>query len=426
MTLYLQDADFTLYQGDALEILRELPSESCDCVVTSPPYWGLRDYGTGEWEGGDEGCDHTRQSAASRESSTLVGSTTTQGGTYAWGAECGRCGARRSDRQLGLEPTPEEYIAKMTEVFREVRRVLAAHGTCWLNMGDSYAAARAYQVRDKHTEVGNNMASEVPPGLKPKDLCGIPWRLAFALQADGWYLRSDIVWSKPNPMPESVTDRPTKAHEYIFLLTKQPTYFFDQEAVREDATWDRWSSKQATPKHTANGNDRYAAFGREWTEDELARYRSGGRNIRSVWEIATEPFPEAHFATFPQVLVERCLKAGCPEQVCGECGKPRERVLERTPAVVMSPSSQYGHGAGRNDGGRSELVGASAETVGLTDCGHAAYRPGIVLDPFLGSGTTAYVARRLGRRCVGLELNEDYCKMIAKRTQQLSLLGAVT
>ena len=406
MKPYLQDSDFTLYNGDALDVLRELPDESVDCVVTSPPYWGLRDYGTGEWEGGDERCDHKADVGASG-SSGLNGSLAHKSGEVfvPFRVTCGKCGARRSDRQLGLEPTPEEYVANMTEVFREVRRVLASHGTLWLNMGDSYAAARSYQVRDnKHTEVGNNMAAEVPPGLKPKDLCGLPWRLAFALQADGWYLRSDIVWSKPNPMPESVTDRPTKAHEYVFLLTKQPRYFFDQEAVREPYN-ERWveshyrymkgnvdtqsnrktgrgggpgiqgyvapgvvprpptDSLLDTPQRRANFRSSAAERQRQYQEEADAA--QAGRNIRSVWEIATEPFPEAHFATFPQALVERCLKAGTRE----------------------------------------------GETV---------------IDPFIGSGTVAFVARRLGRRCVGIELNEDYCKMIAKRTQQLSLLGAVT
>lgn len=228
---YLHDHDFVLWNGDAIDVLRTMPDASVDCCVTSPPYWGLRDYG--------------------------------------------------NDRQIGLEPTPAEFVQRMVEVFREVRRVLADHGTCWVNLGDSYTSGG----RDGHgtrvgykqqTNRGMNGSSDPtrppqPDGLKSKDLVGVPWRVAFALQDDGWWLRSDIIWAKPNPMPESVTDRPTKAHEYVFLLTKSQRYFFDQDAVRE---------------------------------------RSGGRNARSVWEIATQPYAEAHFATFPQELPRRAIAAG--------------------------------------------------------------------------------------------------------------------
>jgi DNA modification methylase len=316
--------------------------------VTSPPYWGLRDYGqTG---------------------------------------------------QLGLEPTPEEYVSHMVEVFREVRRVLAPHGTVYLNIGDSF---------------------------HEKQLVGVPWKLAFALQADGWYLRSDIIWAKPNPMPESVTDRPTKAHEYVFLLSKQPRYFFDQEAVRESHTSTRWGgptiTQPPTTKYaeaTADGFNGAAEAlsrpGREWNA-----YPDGGRNIRSVWEIATQPYPEAHFATFPEELARRCIAAGCPEQVCRVCGGGVEGMVETMP----------------------ERKSKHVETVGWTSCGcnyEAAldaitedeamqalnnYRPGRVLDPFIGSGTVAYVARKLGRHAVGIDLNAEYLALAARRLQQQSLFA---
>ena len=400
-TPWLQDPDVTLYHGDVLATLRELPAESVDCVVTSPPYWGLRDYG-------DEG-------------------------------------------QLGLEPTPEQYVERMVEVFREVRRVLAAHGTVWLNLGDSYAQGGKHVTdddRERNREItrGNTRYKPLTPGagglrgawtrsdraantavdgLKTKDLCGIPWRVAFALQADGWYLRSDIIWSKPNPMPESVTDRPTKAHEYVFLLSKQPRYFFDQEAVREAAEYGRsqWNGDQWSASKGVRGG--YSVEPGNGT---------GGRNIRSVWEIATQPYPEAHFATFPEELARRCIAAGCPEQVCRVCGKARERVVEHG-AVTSTGGSRTGARATNletvspngqtpdNAYNTGTFVAREKHTLGFTDCGHADYRPGIVLDPFMGSGTVAHVARKLGRHAVGIDLNESYLQLAAKRLQQQSLFA---
>jgi len=244
-----------LIRGDA----RRLPlrDASVDCVVTSPPYFGLRDYGAAG--------------------------------------------------QLGLEPTPDAYVAAIVGVFREVWRVLTPTGTCWLNLGDSYAANRSYQVVDnKHVYVGNTMAAQVPDGLKPKDLIGIPWRVAFALQADGWYLRSDIIWHKPNPMPESVTDRPTKAHEYLFLLTKQERYHYDAAAIAERATG---------LARSFNGSDG-SKSGAQGDRNDGGRERIGdfvfSRNRRSVWTVSTLPYSGAHFATMPETLVEPCILAGCP------------------------------------------------------------------------------------------------------------------
>lgn len=381
---YLQDADVTLYHGDVLDVLRELEPESVDCVVTSPPYWGLRDYG--------------------------------------------------QEGQLGLEPTPEEYVTRMVEVFREVRRVLAAHGTVWVNLGDSYNAYNGNRGLSGSTLEGTDRPDARPRlpsghglsagGLKPKDLVGIPWRVAFALQADGWYLRSDIIWSKPNPMPESVTDRPTKAHEYLFLLSKQPRYFFDQEAVRE---------RYGDPAKGPDGRRKTGVF----AGDGSIQHRDGerwpnltGRNIRSVWEIATQPYPEAHFATFPEELARRCIAAGCPEQVCRVCGKARERMVDvtyelnrRTGGVNATPRAGTA-----KDGpiigtyGMTQKKDKIVETLGFTDCGHSDYRPGIVLDPFVGSGTTCHVARKLGRRSVGIDLSSDYLDLADRRLQQQSLL----
>lgn len=370
-------------KGDVLARLADLPDESVHCVVTSPPYWGLRDYGV--------------------------------------------------DGQIGMEPTMGEFLGRMVGVFREVRRVLRRDGTCWLNMGDTYAGSWGAQSREhagKHAPNVSAMSAnqvkaaqrkssrsggiQAGSGLKPKNLCGIPWRLALALQDDGWWLRSDIIWAKPNPLPSSVVDRPGVAHEYIFLLTKSARYFYDADAVREP-------SRSMRPQHP-----RALSFGREVLEAERPgqtatqhrpnrkprpsdcrggnqgtggipkltmkaipltgghgamghngnghRYAAvtcnpSGRNMRSVWEIATARFPGAHFATFPPKLVERCIKAGCPHD-------------------------------------------------------------GIVLDPFLGSGTTALVALTMSRDFVGIELNTEYAAMakrrIAKKLEGLRLVRSMT
>ena len=254
--------------------------------------------------------------------------------------------------QLGLEPTPEEYVSHLVDVFREVRRVLRKDGTLWLILGDTYASSWGSRRR---SQIGNPCRTEraikMGDGLKEKDLVGIPWRVAFALRADGWYLRSDIIWSKPNPMPESVTDRPTKAHEYVFLLTKSERYWYDARAVSQRSKHSgrlvRYDGSQKNCLAGDEVNDRRTLIDRSILVGE-------SRNLRTVWTIATEPYPDAHFAIFPSLLVNRCIKAGCPPK-------------------------------------------------------------GIVLDPFLGSGTTAMVARMLDRDYVGIELNGDYVKMAHRR-----------
>jgi DNA modification methylase len=329
--------------GDCRERLRELPDESVHCVVTSPPYFGLRDYGTAMWEGGDVGCDHIQQKRdpVIKSSSTLGfpadggprriadGNTHHEAFKQQFRSVCAKCGARRIDSQIGLEPTPDAFVAEMVAVFREVRRVLRADGTCWLNLGDSYAANGAKAVGnnpstkstlttnggkgpkpgDKYAANHGGAVIPIEHGLKPKDLIGIPWRVAFALQADGWWLRQDIIWHKPNPMPESVRDRCTKAHEYIFLLSKSERYFYDADAISEPASYPEGSGNSA--------NNRYIAAAqtdpRMATKAGLANIGAREtRNRRSVWTITTQPFSEAHFATFPPELPELCIKAGCP------------------------------------------------------------------------------------------------------------------
>ena len=301
-----------IYQGNVFDKLQEIDTESVQCVVTSPPYWGLRDYG--------------------------------------------------SDGQLGLEETPEEYVENMVKVFREVKRVLKDDGTVWLNLGDSYNSQTGSGFNTNKNEGQNHRIKELQKtqgslvkkiSLKPKNLVGIPWRVALALQADGWYLRQDIIWHKPNPMPESVTDRCTKSHDYIFLISKSAKYFYDADAIREPAQ--DWGTRDRS--QLRNG-----------TQDELLKHRGLkdanfaeiGKNRRSVWTINTQSYKEAHFAVFPPKLPELCIKAGSSE---GD----------------------------------------------------------VVLDPFFGSGTTGWVAQRLGRKWIGIELNPEYIEIAKQRFNQQEL-----
>jgi len=363
------DPWLTIHGGDCREVLRTLEADSVHMVCTSPPYWGLRDYGT--------------------------------------------------PGQLGLEATPEEYVAAMVDVFREVRRVLRPDGTVWLNLGDSYAAGGGIGgngYNDGRANRDLRGRSPVTAGLKPKDLVGIPWRVAFALQADGWYLRSDIIWSKPNPMPESVTDRPTKAHEYLFLLAKSARYFYDAAAVREAATFDGTRGNGNARETTPLNGDRWA------THKGLTAYDGSGRNLRSVWTIATAPYPGAHFATFPPRLVEPCVKAGSPEGgVCPDCGAPWARVVERTAMVIARSERTHSMGQTRSSG--TMLAPPTSETTGWRPtCDHGGDPvPATVLDPFAGTGTVGLVAQSLSRRALLVDLNPEYLVQCLGRNRQMPL-----
>lgn len=488
---FLADTDLKVYLGDVFEVLPELPDGSVDCVITSPPYWGLRDYGTATWVGGDDSCDHLQPVGGAGKSTLNTGTASSQRSSQEtqrtpFKATCEKCGATRVDAQLGLEASPGEYVEKMVLVFREVRRVLASHGTLWLNIGDSYASKWA-MPGDRRNLVGQpglddgkreDRPDRLVDGLNEKGLCGMPWRVAFALQADGWYLRSDIVWSKPNPMPESITDRPTRSHEYVFMLAKQARYFFDQEAVREPFTlgseeWYKYAfggaknvalaeaDKTGVGRRTSVIGDRVFPGAVESAQETLdpslppdsprgpdgrretavkgaegsiqhrdgERWPNTGRNVRSVWEIPTHSFAEAHFATYPQELVRRCLLAGCPIKVCRVCGVPQTRVVKSGSGDAFDGESRD---TGRPDkaerrnprGGQKEFDSWSPpEQTGWSDCGHDDWRAGVVLDPFGGSGTTGLVARAHQRHSVLVELNPEYAAMIANRLQQLSLLA---
>ena len=361
-----------LYHADVMTALRELPADSVDCCITSPPYWGLRDYGLAPtaW-GGDLGCDHK------------------------WlGDRCQACGALLDI--LGLESSLDLYVHHLVEVFHAVRRVLKPTGTLWLNLGDCYNAGteapRSGSPRHHgYWRTAGTMGDRRvrANGFKTKDLLGIPWRVALALQADGWYLRSDIVWAKPNPLPEAVVDRPARAHEYVFLLTKSDRYYYDAEAVREP-------SVDGVP---------------------------GGRARRSVWTIPTQRCPDAHFATFPERLVEPCVLAGSSAGgCCSGCGAPyarRVRVEYRNPGrrTTNGPRSLLRR---HDTAGFRVRLARDARTVGWSArCSCRDKRvPAVVLDPFAGSGTTLLVAKRHGRHAVGIELNREYVGIVQRRLER--------
>jgi len=280
-----------IYTGDCLNILKTLPNDSVQCCITSPPYYNLRDYETAEWDGGSLTCDHSIFLGGHGENSKKqITSSDTQ--KYQYKDICKRCGAKRIDKQIGVEKTVEEYIEKLVVVFCEIRRILKPNGTLWLNIGDSYTNSTT--KTDK---------------CKIKDLLGIPWTLAFAMRDDGWYLRQDIIWAKGNPMPESVLDRCTKSHEYIFLMTKSGKYYFDSKAIREP-NQDTYNGKRGT---TLTRKKMQSAMRDFSDKEKMKKYSTEGRNKRDVWHINAKPFLGAHFATFPPKLVEICILAGCPE-----------------------------------------------------------------------------------------------------------------
>lgn len=290
-------------------------------------------------------------------------------------------------KQLGMENTPEEFVENLVNVFREVKRVLRDDGTVWLNLGDSYG--------------------------KNKQLTGIPWRVAFALQQDGWYLRQDIIWHKPNPMPESVKDRCTKAHEYIFLLSKSPKYYFDNESIKEDAKYPQGPN---SPQSIKKGK---GEFGMD-TRGGLSKIGAiAKKNKRSVWTVTTKPFKGAHFATFPKDLIEPCVLAGCPEKMCVDCGKPYERVMQQPKPLEV----KRGRRAGTDDrliGGVLDKYKRENPPIDLgvqkqCDCETNETKSGTVLDPFGGSGTTGIVAAQHNRNAVLLELNQEYIDLAKER-----------
>lgn len=503
------------YQGNSKAVLETFPDNCVDCIVTSPPYWSLRDYGTGTWEGGNESCDHLKCIDIVKKangSSTIEGCTTSQMQTAiaanTFTDVCGKCGAVRIDEQLGMEKSPDEYVSHLLEILGQSKRVLKKQGTLWLNLGDSYAGSgKAQGQKADSTNMGVRLGDRpadvktwttVPVGLKSKDMVGIPWRMAFALQgfavvpfysfsewanllaearsmqdwtlvefveglmrkmdlltqiqSAGWYLRSDIIWSKPNPMPESVSDRCTKSHEYIFMLTKGPTYYYDAEAIKTE------SLDPIDDRGSRDGQKRRPT-------QLIAGIRNSGiypkSNKRTVWTVTTKPFAEAHFATFPPDLIVDCIKAGSSEHgCCSGCGAPWERIVESKKSFV-SGSGKSGneiHGKNGKDlqgggttgdirkgpvltttttgweptcecngkfveeivqlekenayGDMQEAITTYYSDIPLTE--HPII-PALVLDPFSGAGTTAMVAKKIRRDFVGVELNQKYIDISERR-----------
>lgn len=437
-----------ILNGSVTQMLRTLPGKSIHTCVTSPPYYGLRDYGTDPVVfGGKEGCQHdwaderfyTEQTAAKGSADAFskpgeANAARLKEGRWREESMCRFCGAWKG--HLGLEKTPELFTQHLVEIFHEVYRVLRDDGTCWVNLGDSYSAVGKSGGGDQGKRWGDHGADftgpkqgkwrPAPPGLKPKELVGIPWRVAFALQADGWYLRQDIIWHKPNPMPESVRDRCTKAHEYIFLLTKKEKYFFDAEAIKEPAVYagtDRLSVKRG-------------GFAGKTNEMEGREAFRTLRNKRSVWTVTSKPFKGAHFATFPPNLIEPCILAGASEGgCCGVCGVPRERILEVGEPDLEHQRACGGDASGDYDGkATKDYAAAGAQDASATKArilagmrekktiGWAAgckceapVVPCTVLDPFAGSGTTGQVTLQHGRKAVLIELNPAYIPLIEKR-----------
>jgi len=436
--------------GNVIDVLKKMPENSINCVVTSPPYWGLRDYGIPPviW-GGKPRCKHefteeVKKGKTGGECKLEGAGKQMTEARYLEDTEhgfCKKCGAWRG--QLGLEPTPQLYIDHLVMIFNEVKRVLRPDGVLWLNLGDSYAGSGGIDGvpddwdsistsnRQKYSKKKpNKKTSEI--GLKPKDLIGIPWMAAFALRdRGGWYLRSGVVWEKPNPMPESVKDRPTNCHEFIFELTKSNKYYYDYIAIQEDSV-DPESFTGRRPRSAGQMDgvdpDNYKFHGSVQEDGSLT---SGQlypkKNKRSVWRMTTKPYPEAHFAFFPPELPETCILAGTPVKTCGICGEPWKRILKKSKVydhVTTAPgkhkedspySSMIGDGEGTHDirhgvATITQTIGWKATCEHDDDTGKA-----IVLDPFAGSGTTLQVARELCRRSIGIDIGENYRELALKR-----------
>jgi DNA modification methylase len=400
-------------------------------VVTSPPYYGLRDYGTALWDGGDANCQHTfarQDERLMRGSNGELGKNCTSW-THrdATPPRLCSCGARRIDRQIGLEPTPDEYLATMVAVFREVRRVLRKDGTLWLNIGDSYVSGATGSLGNSFSANarGQHAALMRPSKLgagKPKDLLMMPARLALALQADGWWVRSDIIWHKPNPMPESVTDRCVSAHEHVFMLTKSARYFFDMAAIAE-ATAQPFGEAKLTGQHKADAGG-FTTNG-HGNSSLGSNQGAATRACRNVWTIPTHPYAQAHFATYPPQLAERCIRAGTSERgACSQCGKPWQRIAEVSYTDAhrgmvgnqrKAVTDERVMHAGRENDVRMDKHTTTTGWSPACACNAGDPVPCKVLDPFAGAGTTLLVADRLQRDAIGIELNPDYTTMAMQR-----------
>ena len=457
---------WNIINDDALHALQLIPDNSVDTIITSPPFYGLRDYGTATWEGGDPHCDHQKETIRKRRNLAQAANACDGGNRKAndradnntivlyYREACHKCGATRVDKQVGVEATPQQYVANLVTIFREAKRVLADHGSLWLNLGDSSARQAGDDSTKNPKSINTGQKTTLaagcvpkgcntpPPGLKPKDLIGIPWLTAKALQAGfstcdnchtelrtdlwpthdnnpicincaikqqkhqiiqtepGYFLRSDIIWAKGwsfcpdragNPMPESVTDRPTRAHEHIFLLTKNQHYYYDYVAVRETNT----------------------ALNTQ-------------RNLRDVWAINLKGSTDNHFAAYPEALVVPMIQATCPQTVCNKCGKPHVRTVETTSQPHPNRYSQKPDAKQFNqDDNQYSDAGSLGVAHIITTTGfqptcncNTTTKPGSTLDPFAGSGTTITTAIKLNRNAIGIELNPQYAHLAKQKAAQ--------
>lgn len=367
MQPYFQTPQLTLYNNDCLTGLKALPDDSIDCCISSPPYYGLRDYGTATWHGGDPDCDHVANPKATKqfgnpefnENRPSREATKTPG--YYAADTCPKCGAEKVDYQVGIEPTVADYIASLQEIFNEVKRVLKPTGTCWVNLGDSFggsgkgATAKKQGQKEVYVPSPDDAHMKVKDfSIRPKSLCLVPQRFAIAALESGWIIRNEVIWSKAAPMPTSKKDAMTVAHEIIWFMVKKPRYFYDYEAVKEPSCFPR-------PRTQKNGESTVEMKLRG-VDTQCGTAET--RNLWDVWHLSPDPCPDAHFATFPREIPRRAILAGCPPD-------------------------------------------------------------GVVLDPFAGSGTTLMVAKDLGRKAIGFELNPNYCAIAAKRCNQLTIFGAL-
>lgn len=405
--------------GDCREVLKTLPDKHFQTCITSPPYYGLRDYGTASWVGGSENCSHIGDTLGNNRNFIDEGGRGSNKASLSTG-DCIKCGAKRVDSQIGLEETPEQFVESLVNVFREVKRVLKDDGTLWLNLGDSYSSGGRTTTTNQSVRGDKDYGVTRPPpveGIKPKDLFGIPWRVAFALQADGWYLRQDIIWHKPNPMPESVQDRCTKSHEYIFLLSKSPHYYFDNVAIKEETiTFDNSNRDRDTTKlNNTPGRTKMAGL-------KTNQYET--RNKRSVWTVNTKPYKEAHFAVFPTDLIEPCVLAGSSAKICSGCGKSyrREMVTTDVPDRIVR-DHMVGVIPKRDKPSRmnsKDMLPLTKEDNGFVkqcNCDTDHTEQDRIIDPFGGSGTTALVADRHNRDATVIELNEEYIEIAKNRLE---------
>lgn len=438
-----------IHKIDSLEGLKQLPGNYVDCVMNSPPYWALRDYGTASWVGGSEGCNHLNGTLQSTKTTLHPGTSQNDKRNFTgmpFKDICKKCGAKRIDLQLGLEPTFDEYITKLCNIFDEVKRVLKPSGTCWVNLGDTYGGSGKGDVgySNKSTLRNGNISDNEKyrkvakeswnfdkkpqtQGDVSKSLTLIPFRFAIEMVNRGWILRNTIIWHKPNCMPSSAKDRFTVDFEYVFFFVKSKKYFFESQYEPQ------LESSKERYQYDFPGNPGYIYPNEK--RDRPNNFNGkmmieGGRNKRTVWSICPQPFPEAHFAVYPEELCETPLKSGCPEFVCKKCGKAREKII--TTEYVGSSENRGGHivGNGQSQGGLYNIPKESAKKVddGYTNCGcwyvqkfgniehHTQqFEGGIVLDPFMGAGTTALVALKQNKRFIGFEINKDYIDIANKR-----------